>query len=128
MDILQTAILGIVSVCLILSIKNHKPEIAILLSIIAGVTILMLTIPKIKEVLEGINKISQMANINEEVIGILLKVVGIVYITEFASGICKDAKEESIAQKVQIAGKVIILGIAIPMMTDILNLISGILV
>lgn len=127
MEIVQVAALAMVSVCLILAIKNQRPEIAILLSIAAGTALLTICIPKIKDLLDGVDQISKMGAVNSETIGLLLKVVGIVYVTEFAARVCKDAQEESIALKVQIAGKVVILGIALPLMLDILNMIAGIL-
>ncbi len=127
MEITQMAALALIGVCLIVTIKNHRPEIALLLSVLCGVIILAGCIPQIKSVIDGIKNIYNMSGIEPEYMGLLLKVIGIVYITEFSSGICKDANEESIALKVQLAGKVTILGIAIPLMVDILNIISGIL-
>ena len=126
-DIVQASVLAIVSVCLILAVKNERPEIAILLSIAAGVSILLMCVPKIQEIINGVEEISKITSVNVQSVGILLKVAGVVYITEFASGICKDAKEDSVALKVQIAGKVVILGMAIPLLTDVLKLITGIL-
>ena len=127
MEIVGIAAFAIISTCLLMAIKEHRPEIALLLSIGAGIAILTVCVPKIQEILAKINEISQVASINAGTIGILLKVVGIVYITEFASGVCKDAKEEGLAQKVQIAGKVIIVSMAIPLALDILKIITEIL-
>ena len=127
MEIVQIAALAIISVCLILAVKNQKPEITMLLSIASGITILTMCIPKIEEIINGVDEITRMSGINADSIALLLKVVGIVYITEFAYSACKDAGEEAIAAKVQIAGKIIILGIAMPLMLDILKIITGIL-
>ena len=127
MEIIQPAILAIVSVCLILAVKNQRPEIAILLSIMAGVTILLMCIPIIRDIITGVNEISKITSVNMQSLEILMKTAGVVYITEFAAGICKDANEEGISLKVRIAGKVVILGMAMPLLMEILRLITEVI-
>ena len=127
MNMVQIAGFAIVGCCLILSIRQWKPEFALLLSVALGVLLLLSCIPAIQKLLQQMQEISKLAAIKEDVIATLFKVIGVVYITEFAAGVCKDAKEEAMALKVQIAGKLVILGFAVPLMLDVLQKIEDML-
>lgn len=98
-----------------------------LLSVAIGILLLLSCIPDIQEILGKIQEISALSAMQGDVIAVVFKVIGIVYITEFAAGVCKDAKEEAMALKVQIAGKLVILSFALPLLLDILQKIEDML-
>lgn len=127
MDIVQIAALGIVAVCLALIVKNQRPELALLISAATGVIILINLLGKIKTVIDSINDFTNVSGIDAGFIGILLRVVGIAYIAEFGAEICRDAGENAIAAKMEIAGKVTIMLIAIPVMMSILEMLTKVL-
>ncbi len=127
MNMVQIAGFAIVGCCLILTIRQWRPEFAMLLSAAIGVLLLLTCIPQIQEILGKIQDISSMSAMQEDVIAVIFKVIGIVYVTEFAASVCKDAKEEAMALKVQIAGKLVILSFALPLMVDILETIADML-
>ena len=76
---------------------------------------------------EGIKDIANKANIDTVYIGIVLKILAIAYITSFCSEICKDSGAGSIGSKVEFAGKIMILGLAVPILMAVLNSILQIL-
>lgn len=127
MNVVQIAGFAIVACCLVLTLRQQRPEFAMLLSAAAGVLLLLSCIPDIQNLLNQIREISELSAVNDEVIAVIFKVIGIVYMTEFAVGVCRDAKEESMALKVQIAGKIAILGFALPLMLKILKVIEDML-
>lgn len=127
MNMVQIAGFAIVGCCLILTIRQWRPEFAMLLSAAIGVLLLLTCIPQIQEILGKIQDISSMSAMQEDVIAVIFKVIGIVYVTEFVASVCKDAKEEAMALKVQIAGKLVILSFALPLMVDILETIADML-
>ena len=127
MDIVQIAGFAIVGCCLALTVRQQRPELAVLLSAAMGVLLLSSCVADIQELLKKIQELAKNAAIKQEVIGIVFKVIGVVYVTEFATGICKDAKEEAMALKVQMAGKIIILGFAVPLVLDVLQKIEELL-
>lgn len=127
MNMVQIAGFAIVGCCLVLTIRQWRPEFAMLLSAAIGVLLLLTCIPEIQEILGKIQELSSVSAMKEDVIAVIFKVIGIVYVTEFAAGICKDAKEEGMALKVQVAGKLVILGFALPLMLDILETIEDML-
>ena len=127
MNIVQIAGVAIVGCCLVLTVRQQRPELAMLLSAAIGILLLLSCISDIQQLLQKIQEIANSSGMKQEVVSIIFKVIGIVYVTEFASGICKDAKEEAMALKVQLAGKIIILGFSVPLVLDILQKIEDML-
>lgn len=127
MDIFQIVSISIIATITVLIIKEHHPEIAILVSVTAGIVILMFVIGKFSENINAITKIVNQTKIEDVYIRNVFKVVGIAYIAEFASQICKDAGEEAIAKKVEFGGKIIIMNLAIPILTTLMEIITGIM-
>ncbi len=123
MDILQIVCIGIIAVILTVTIRQQKPEIAMLVSIVAGLLIFVLIVVKLTSVIDFIKTFSRKADIDATYITILLKIVGIAYIAEFGAEVCKDAGESSIASKIELAGKVTIVILAVPIITSLLDLV-----
>jgi stage III sporulation protein AD len=127
MEILQIVSLGIVATILVMLLKKERPEIAILISIIAGILIFISVVSKLAAVLELLKTFTEKANIDMIYINTLFKIIGIAYIAEFGAGLCKDAGEEYIAGKIELAGKIIIAALAFPIITSLLDLIVNIM-
>lgn len=127
MDVFQIVAFGIIAAILIATLRNLRPEIAILASIAAGVVIFVLVAGKLAPVFDAIRIYSNRASVDIQYLPALLKIIGIAYITEFGSDICKDAGETSIASKIELAGKVIIAIMAVPIITSLLELIINLL-
>ena len=127
MDIVLISLLAIVTVLLILSIKELKPDFAVLISTVFGIIIILYLVNPISETLSAFSDIAQRSGIKNEILSSLAKVVGISFIAEFAASICNDAGQTSIASKVESAGRIIILALALPIITDVLDSIFSIL-
>ncbi len=127
MEILQIVGLGMVVTILILVIKMQRPEIAVQISILTGVIVFMLIAGKLSAVIELLNSYTKRANIDAIYITTLLKIIGIAYIAQFGAEICKDAGEGAIASKIELAGKVIIVVLAVPIITSLLDMVVRIM-
>ncbi len=123
MDILQIVCIGVIAVVLSSIVKAQRPELALQLSIATGILIFLLVAVKLSAVIEFIQTFSKRADIDATYITILLKIVGIAYIAEFGAEVCKDAGESSIASKIELAGKVTIVILAVPIITSLLDLV-----
>ncbi len=123
MDILQIVCISIIAVILSVTIKQQKPEIALQVSIVTGLLIFILIVVKLTSVIEFIKTFSKKADIDATYITILLKIVGIAYIAEFGAEVCKDAGESSIASKIELAGKVAIVVLSVPIISSLLDLV-----
>ena len=127
MEILQIVGLGIIATVMILVIKTQRPEIAVQISILTGIVIFMLVAGKLSAVIELLNSYTRKVNIDAIYITTLLKIIGIAYIAQFGAEICKDAGEGAIASKIELAGKVVIVVLAVPILTSLLDLIIRIM-
>jgi len=127
MEIIQIVIFCIIANIIIVMLKAHRPEIAVQASLAVGVIVFALIISRLSPIFDFIKIYTGKANINSQYIPVLIKIVGIAYITEFGAEVCRDAGENSIASKVEMAGKVLITILAVPIVTTLLELIIKIM-
>lgn len=107
--------------------KEQKPIFAFLLTVFTGVLIFTFLIDQIYLIVTMLQKIAVNANINMVYVQTILKIIGIAYIAEFGAQIAKDAGQGAIASKIELAGKVFILVMAIPIITAIIETVIGLL-
>ena len=127
MDIIKIIGIGLISLIIIVILKQYKPEFAMYVSLLAGVLIFLLVATKISGIIEVLKSIANKASIDSEFIALLIKITGIAILTEFAVSICKDSGETAIANKVDLGSKGIILSMSIPIMSSLLETIIKIL-
>lgn len=127
MEIFQIVGIGLITTILVMVIKQQKPEMAIQLTILFGVLILLFMVDKIAGVVTVLKNLSTRVNINSTYITIIFKIIGIAYIAEFGSQICRDAGEGVIAGKIELAAKILIMLIALPIMIAIMESVVKIL-
>jgi len=126
-EILQIAGIGIIATIIIAVLKVQRPEISIQVSIITGIIIFLIIAGKLSAVLSLLDSYISRVNIDMSYLTVLLKVIGIAYITEFGAEVCNDAGESAMASKIELAGKVIIVVLAVPIITSMLDLIIKIM-
>lgn len=127
MDIIKIIGIGLISLIIIIIIKQYRPEFTIYISIIAGVLILTLTMDKLVGIINILTALNNKTGLNAQYLGILLKITGIAILTEFAVSICNDAGESAIATKIDLGGKITIISISIPIIVALLELVVKIL-
>ncbi len=127
MDILQIIGLAIVATVIIAVLKVQRPEMAVQISIATGIIVVAMILGKITAVIELLNSYATKVNIDTIYLSTLLKIVGIAYIAEFGAEVCKDAGEGAIASKVEFAGKIIIIVMAVPIITSLMDLVISIM-
>ena len=127
MDVLKILGFAIISVILIVVLKEQKKEIALIMTIFACVILMLFAMTKMESVIGVIESLINKSGINKDFFLIILKVTGIAYLIEFGKNICIDAGQKSIATKLEMAGKVIILTISLPVISALVNVISGLI-
>jgi stage III sporulation protein AD len=126
-EIIQIVGLGLITTFLALVVKEQKPIFAFLLTVFVGVLIFIFLIDQIYLIVTMLQKIAVNANINMVYVQTILKIIGIAYIAEFGAQIAKDAGQGAIASKIELAGKVLILVMAIPIITAIIETVISLL-
>lgn len=124
MSIIQVGVLGVAGVLLAVQFKGGKSEYGIYISIALSLLIFFAILSQLKEILAMIKTIGGYIKLDTAYIGILLKILGITYVAEFASSICKDAGYQTIAQQIEIFGKLAILALSTPVLLALLDAIK----
>jgi len=119
--------IGLIGLITVIILKQYRPEYSIYISLIAGMLIIFLIMDKLSGIVNLLTSISEKASINNKYIKILLKITGIAILSEFAINVCKDSGESSIANKIELGSKVIIISMSIPIISNLLDLIIKIL-
>lgn len=126
MDILKIIGIGFISLVITIILKEYKKEYAIYSSLIGGAIIIFLSLDTLKSIIDFINNLS-IRGYNYEFINLLLKVTGIAILTEYAVSICRDIGENAIASKMDFGGKIIIISMSIPVISNSLQTLTKLL-
>lgn len=115
------AIVGVIVVSLL---KTSKPEFAVFATIATGVVMIATMLGALQEVVLAFDDIVKKSGINEGVFGAVLKIIGIGYLTEYSSSVATDAGCQSIAQKLQFGGKIVIFLMSISIVRSLVDIVS----
>lgn len=121
---LKIAMLGIAGVLMALQLKSLKSEYAVYLCLGVSLLIFFSVTEKLSMIVEGLEMIRNYLPLNAGYLQTLLKIVGITYIAEFASDLCRDAGYQTIAGQIQMFGKLTVLTVSIPILTALLDTIQ----
>ncbi|MGG4490094.1 stage III sporulation protein AD [Metabacillus idriensis] len=127
MEIIQIVGLGLVATFLALIVKEQKPTYAFMLVVFVGCVIFLFLVDQVSQIITMIEKIALNANINMMYVETILKIIGIAYIAEFGAQITKDAGQGAIASKIELGGKILILAMAVPILTVIIETIISLI-
>lgn len=127
MDIVQIVLIGIVAALLFMTIKEVQPSFAFFITIITSVFILMIIIKHVSIVIQLLTLLGEKAAIQSFYLTTILKIIGIAYITELGANLTKDAGLSSVSSKIELAGKIFILILAVPIITAVVEMILGFL-
>ncbi len=127
MEILRFAGLGVTAAVLALMIRSTHPSMALNIGIAAGILLFMAALGPLMGIVDFLRNMAGRYGIDHDYIGVVLKVIGVAYIAEFAVQICKDAGENAVAGKVELGGKVLMLSLSLPVIGALLELIGSLL-
>src|SRR5690554_5319969 len=127
MDIVQLVGLGFIVTILILVIKEQKPLFAFLLTVCTGIMIFLFLLEQIRLVIATLEQLAEHSQVNTIFLKTILKIIGVAYIAEFGAQIVRDAGQESIASKIELAGKLLIMVMAVPIITVIIETVLKLL-
>ena len=123
MSIIQAGILGVAGVLLAVQFKGGKAEYGIYISVALSILIFLGILGQLQVITEAIARIGGYIRLDGAYIGTLIKMLGVTYIAEFSSGICRDAGYQTIAQ-IEIFGKLTILVLSLPVLLALLETIG----
>lgn len=124
MDILKIGILGIAGVLLAIPLKTHKAEYSLFISMTVCICIFIYIISKIQMIYTYVNSLQDLLPIDGEYVELILKMIGITYVSEFSISLCKDAGYGAIAGQIEMFAKMSILIISMPVLMSFVETIG----
>lgn len=115
------------AVILWLFVSKDNKGISVLLSLAVCTMIFAVALSFFRPVMDFVQNLKNLGHLNEELLVIILKVVGIGLLTELSCVICKDAGNESMAKSIQIFSSIFIIRMSIPVFEVLISLLDDIL-
>lgn len=126
-SMVKIVIVAIISIIFILILKPHNEHISLLLTLITSILIFLCIIPYLNSVLNMFKDFSVYVDYETIYLDVVLKIICISYICEVGVELCKDAGISSIASKIELGGKVLIMVVSIPIIQEVLKTVVTIL-
>lgn len=127
MDIIKIAILGIAGALLALPLKKERSEYSTFIAMTVCICIFVYLLSKVETIIAFVERLETMINVDGRYINLILKMVGITYVAEFATDICKDAGYAAIGNQIEIFAKLSILVVSVPVLSAFLEMIGSFL-
>lgn len=125
MEIGRIIALGLVGTTLAALLKKESPQLALLLASVTGVLIFFSVCGYLEGLLRMLQETAEKAGVGSGYFAVVLKVIGIAYLTQFGSQLCVDAGETAIGSKIELAGKILMLAAAMPVLTALLDMVMN---
>ncbi len=126
-DILRIAAVAVIATLCITLTKKSVPEIALVLTLTAGVLILLFAADAVWSVKELADTLAERAGLSDEVVSAVVKTVAIAIITRLAAAVCRDAGEGGLAAFTEVAGTAMVLLVLLPLLELVLEMMAGLL-
>ena len=120
----QIAAIGLAGTLLSLAVRSYRPEFSVYISIACGIILFMTVIAQFSDILSVVSDVFSRSGYANSYFPVLLKILAIAYLTDLISQVCRDAGENVIASKTEMAGKIFILYVSLPVFTSILSMID----
>lgn len=120
MGMYQLAGFAVCAAAMAMVMRRIRPESASALVIAAGAVFALALLPELGKIISGVAAMAEAGGVAEGYMGQLLKVGGVSLLTDFAAQTCRDAEEAGLALKVEFAGKVMLIALALPVMQSLL--------
>ena len=124
MEIFKIVLIAFLGAIFCVVLKESRKDIAMIVALATVVIIMTFGINYIEQVIDVIKQLAVKSGLPDNFLSIILKIIGIAYIVEFASDICKDSGQDAIASKVQFVGKCVILTMGITIIGNFVDVIN----
>ena len=128
MGICALIALVLISLALILLLKQYRPEFALLASVTSALILLIYGIAKAGEIISAVRSLTERAGIDEQNVMLVLKALGICYIVQIAKDVCADSGQTALSDRIDFIGKVTVVAMSLPLLTQIIGIVTQLLV
>lgn len=117
----------LIAVILSLVLSKHSPDLSLLLTISVCCMVVAAAFSYLTPVLDFLRRLIEVGKLNQELLNVLLKTVGIGLISQIAGFACTDSGNQTLSKALQIMTTAVILCIAVPVLEKMLSLIETVL-
>jgi stage III sporulation protein AD len=121
LHILQLVGIGLTSTVLAASLRSRAPQFAMLIGVVAGIILLLSVLNGMSTIITTLSDLARAAKVDHGFLATVLRIIGIAYIVEFAAQLARDANEGALAGKIELAGKVGIVILAVPIISGVVE-------
>lgn len=115
--------IGLTATVLATLLRQQMPSFATLVSLFAGIVILLLVVRSMASAIGTVQQLTAAAKVNQMFLQTLIRILGIAYVVEFAADVARDAGETALGGRIELAGKIGIVLLALPIFKDVLDVI-----
>ena len=126
MQIIKVIGVGLIGALVAGLLRQEKSELYIFAVITSGALILVIILSSLTDLISEFGLLVGKSGVDESLFAGVLKILGVGYITEYAASICNDYGVSSISDKIQLAGKITIFFMTLPVLTNLIGVISSI--
>ena len=127
MELFGIIVLSLTAAFAALALKKHSPEIAAVLAISAGAAILFSILTKLSPIIGELQYFISSAGVDSAYAEVLIKTIGVCFLSQFTADACRDAGQSSLAVKVELAAKISIVMLSLPLLKNILQVIASLM-
>lgn len=127
MEILRLSAIAIITALISLFLRGHKSPLALSASLGGGCLLLYVAIPYFREILGYMGEFAAGTGIESAYIGILVRIIAVSFLTEIAAALCSDAGETALAKTLELCGKLLILGMSMPVISALFETVISFL-
>ena len=128
MNMVQIGMIGVLGALLAIQFKGGKTEYGIYMSVAVSIVLCLCIVDRLEIFVRTIDEISRYISVDTGYLSTMLKMIGITYISEFSSSICKDTGYQTIAVQIEVFSKLTILAMGMPILLALLETIQEFLV
>ena len=124
---IKIAAVGVAAVLMAMQLREVKPQFGTYVVFGAGILIFFYAFTKLEQLVESIGTLGEYVSVETEYLKLLLKMLGISYVSEFAASLCRDSGCGSVAGPIELFGKLSILLLSMPVVLSLLNTLGQLL-
>ncbi len=127
MEIFGIAAIALITTFCVLVLREVKSELAAAVALAGGIIVVLSVVDVFTDIFSTIAAIAKRAGLATSVVTLLFKVIAVGYVTEFSASVMDDVGLSSLSDKVTLAGKLIIVGVSLPVVVKLFEFIAGML-
>ena len=127
MDAVKVVLICVAAAIFCMVLRAHRPELALCVAIVAGLVATSMVMEPLEQAVQAMNGLIGQTGISTQTGSMFIRATGIALIAEFGCQLCKDAGESALAGRIELCGRLVLLGMAVPVMSQLMEKITGLM-